>query len=62
MYTCECGQVSLQKKLKDAVGSFSVHNDTMLEVFKTALTLPSSVTERPKSPGQEVRVTPLCGS
>ena len=56
-------KTSLQKKLKDAVGSFSAHNTMMLDFFKSTLKLGQSVTERPKSPrepslGEEALVSP----
>ena len=49
-YNLTPAKLPLQKKLKDSVGSFSAHNSLMLEFFKSTIKLPSSITERPKSP------------
>ena len=49
-YKVRPAKMSLQKKLKDTVGSFSAHNNMMLDFFKSSLKLSQTVTERPKSP------------
>jgi hypothetical protein len=51
-YKPVAAKTSLQKKLKDSVGSFSAHNGRMLDFIKQTLTLPPSITERPASPRQ----------
>ena len=53
-YNLTPAKLPLQKKLKDSVGSFSAHNALMLEFFKSTIKLPSSITERPKSPRNEI--------
>lgn len=54
-YKLAPAKMSLQKKLKDSVGSFSAHNNMMLDFFKSTLKLGQSVTERPKSPREPIQ-------
>lgn len=54
-YAVRPAKMSLQKKLKDTVGSFSAHNNMMLDFFKSSLKLGQSIMERPKSPRESLQ-------